>query len=36
MPIQNDNIVVQVPFSKLEVRICAAVPLTIDTPYNFF
>ena len=36
MPIQNDNTVVQVPLSKLEVRICASVPLTIDTPYNFF
>ena len=36
MPIQNDNTVVQVPLSKLEVRICASVPLTIDTPYKFF
>ena len=36
MPIQNDNTVVQVPFYKLEVRICVFVSLTIDTPYNFF
>ena len=36
MPIQNDNTVVQVPLSKLEVRICASVPLTIDTPYKIF
>ena len=35
MPIQNDNTVVQVPLSNLEVRICASVPLTIGTPYNF-
>ena len=32
MPIQNDNTVVQVPLSNLEVHICASVPLTIDTP----
>ena len=36
MPIQNDNAVVQVPLSNLEVRICAYVPLTIDTPCIFF
>ena len=36
IPVQNDNTVVQVPLSKLEVRIFASVPLTIDTPYNFF
>ena len=32
----NDNTVVEVPLSNLEVRICASVPLTIDTPYIFF
>jgi len=32
MPTQNDNTVVQVPLSNLEVRICASVPITIDTP----
>ena len=36
IPIQNDNTVVQVPLSKLEVHICESVPLTRDTPYIFF
>ena len=31
MPIQNDNAVVQVPLSNLEVGICAYVLLTINT-----
>ena len=31
MPIKNDNTVVQVLLFKLEVRICASVPFTIDT-----
>ena len=32
IPIQNDNTVVKVPLSNLEVRICASVPLKIDNP----